>query len=115
MSDNLRRLLVIGGSLVAVVVVAVAGLYVLGGRGPHGQPHGGILARLERGLRGLTNGTTPPKVAQGEDFAFRRLEVDTTKPQAEACFVFTRDLDASGKTHYEDYFSIDPETRSEEH
>jgi uncharacterized protein YfaS (alpha-2-macroglobulin family) len=115
MSDNLRRLLIIGGSVVAIVFVALAGLYVLGGRGPGGQPNGGILARLESGLSALTASVTPPKVAQGEDFAFRRLEVDTTKPQAEACMVFTRDLDASGKTHYEDYFSIDPETRTAVH
>jgi hypothetical protein len=47
----------------------------------------------------------------GENFAFRRLEIDTSKPQAEACLVFTRTLDASGKTHYQDYLSFDPETR----
>ena len=28
-----------------------------------------------------------------------------------ACLVFTRDLDVSGRTHYDDYFSIDPATR----
>ncbi|HWA92928.1 MAG TPA: alpha-2-macroglobulin [Rhizomicrobium sp.] len=116
MSSNLRRLLVIGGSLAVIVVAALAGLYVIGGRGPHGQPNGGILARLQSGLSALTESVTPPKLAQnGEAFAFRRLEIDTTKPQAEACFVFTRDLDASGKTHYEDYFSIDPQTRTAVH
>ena len=41
----------------------------------------------------------------------RRLEIDVSKPQAEACLVFTRALDASGKTHYEDYLSIDPALR----
>ncbi len=115
MSDTLRRLLIIGGSVVAVVVVALAGLYVLGGRGPHGQPNGSILARLENGLGALTGSVTAPRIAQGGEFVFRRLELDTTKPQAEACFVFTRDLDASGRTHYQDYFSIDPQTRTAVH
>ena len=58
---------------------------------------------------------TPAQMAEAPDFAFRRLEIDTTKPQAEACLVFTRSLDASGRTHYEDYFSIDPETRVAAH
>src|SRR6185312_15887815 len=103
MENNMRRLLVIGGAVVAIVVAALAGLYVLGGRGPNGQPNGSLLARLENGLSTITSGLSPPKTAtagEGETFAFRRLEVDTTKPQAEACLVFTRDLDASGKTHY---------------
>ena len=118
MEQNMRRLLVVGGAVVAIVVAALGGLYVLGGRGPNGAPNGGILARLESGLGSLTASLSPPKTApagEGETFAFRRLEVDTTKPQAEACFVFTRDLDASGKTHYLDYVSIDPETRVAAH
>ncbi|MEY4880408.1 MAG: hypothetical protein RJB62_1877 [Pseudomonadota bacterium] len=43
------------------------------------------------------------------EFAFRRLEIDTSQPQAQACLVFTRTLDASGLTHYEDYLGITPE------
>src|SRR6185312_16073626 len=118
MENNMRRLLVVGGAVVAIVVAALAGLYVLGGRGPNGQPNGSLLARLENGLSTITSSLSPPKTAtagEGETFAFRRLEVDTTKPQAEACLVFTRDLDASGKTHYLDYVSIDPETRVAAH
>jgi len=110
MGQNMRRLLIIGGTVFAIVVAGLAGLYVIGGKTPQGQ-QGGILQRLASGFSSITSGLTPPKVALGGEFAFRRLEVDTTKPQAEACFVFTRDLDASGKTHYEDYLAIDPATR----
>ena len=110
MGQNMRRLLMIGGTVVVIVLAGLAGLYVIGGKTPQGQ-QGGILQRLASGFNSITAGLTPPKVAQGGEFAFRRLEVDTTKPQAEACFVFTRDLDASGKTRYEDYLAIDPATR----
>ncbi len=43
-------------------------------------------------------------------FEFRRLEVDTSKVEAEACLVFTAPLDETGKTHYGDYLAINPET-----
>jgi hypothetical protein len=42
-------------------------------------------------------------------FAFRRVEVETTGELPEACIVFTRRLDATGKTKYQDYLGIDPE------
>jgi alpha-2-macroglobulin len=115
MGENNRRFLIIGGSVLAVVVAALVGLYVLGGRGPNGQANGNIFTRLAAGLSSITTGVTPVQVAQGGDFVFRRMEVDTTKAQAEACLVFTRDLDASGKTRYEDYISIDPTTRTATH
>ena len=44
-------------------------------------------------------------------FAFRRLEIETTGPQPEACLVFTRKLDSSGTVKYEDYLKFDPETK----
>jgi len=56
-----------------------------------------------------TTGQMPEAIAP--EFAFRRLEIDTSKPQAEACLVFTRTLDESGKTHYEDYLAFDPPTQ----
>ena len=59
----------------------------------------------------ITGAMTPEQIAAAPEFAFRRLEIDTTKAQPEACLVFTRYLDQSGHTHYEDYLSIDPETR----
>ena len=40
-----------------------------------------------------STGQIPEAIAP--EFAFRRLEIDTTKAQAEACLVFTRNLDAS--------------------
>src|SRR5436190_22359880 len=35
-------------------------------------------------------------------FAFRRLEIETTGSEPEACLVFTRKLDSSGTVNYED-------------
>lgn len=59
----------------------------------------------------VVEGLTPAQMAEAPEFAFRRLEIDTSKPEAEACLVFTRKLDASGRTRYEDYLSFRPETR----
>jgi len=115
MGQGMRRLLIIGGTVIVIVLAGVAGLYVIGSRTPAGQ-QGGILQRVASGFQSLTASLTPGKMAQnGAEFAFQRLEIDTTKPQAEACFVFTRDLDASGKTHYEDYLAIDPATKTVTH
>jgi uncharacterized protein YfaS (alpha-2-macroglobulin family) len=104
-----RRLLLIGGAVAAGVILVVAILYYMGG-GTTG-PSGGFFARLSGGLSRVTGAMTPEQMAASPEFAFRRLEIDTTKPQAEACLVFTRYLDQSGKTHYEDYLTIDPKTR----
>ncbi|MEI9991886.1 MAG: alpha-2-macroglobulin [Rhizomicrobium sp.] len=111
--DNNRRFVMIGGGILAVIAVVTGVLYFLGGKNtPLGA---GFFSRIANGLSSVTGSMTPAQMAQAPYFAFRRLEVDTTKPQAEACLVFTRSLDASGKTHYEDYFSIDPETKVASH
>ena len=44
-------------------------------------------------------------------FAFRRLEIETTGSEPEACLVFTRKLDATGAVKYEDYLKFDPDTK----
>jgi uncharacterized protein YfaS (alpha-2-macroglobulin family) len=104
---------VIAGGVVAVIAIIVATLYILGGKST--EPGNDFLARLQNGLSSVTGTLAPAQIAEAPNFVFRRLEIDTTKPQAEACLVFTRNLDASGRTHYEDYFSIDPETRVASH
>jgi uncharacterized protein YfaS (alpha-2-macroglobulin family) len=102
MTKNQRLLLFIGGGVAAVLAVLLVTAYILGGRGGQGA---GVLARLQNGIAAVTGSVSPE---QAGDFAFRRLDVDVSKAQAEACMVFTRALDASGRTHYEDYISIDP-------
>ena len=44
-------------------------------------------------------------------FAFRRLEIETTGSEPEACLIFTRKLDSTGNVKYEDYLKFDPETK----
>ena len=105
-----RRPVLIGGAIAAVIVLAIAALYFLGGQN---GSRGGFLGRLQGGLSNVAGtATTPQQMVESPEFSFRRLEVDTTKAQPEACLVFTRQLDQSGRTHYEDYLSIDPETRT---
>jgi alpha-2-macroglobulin len=104
-----RRVFLIGGAIAAVLIIAAGGLYYLGGR--HGG-EGGFFARIASGIESVTGaspgGTT---AANSGEFAFTRLDIDTSKPQAEACLAFNQPLDVSGKTHYEDYLAIDPATR----
>ncbi|MGC9952974.1 MAG: alpha-2-macroglobulin [Rhizomicrobium sp.] len=103
-----RWILIGGGAGVAVILAAVVTLYVLGGRGTSG---GGFFDRLANGISTVTSGVVPTTAEAGAEFAFHRVDIDTSQPQAVACLVFTQNLDASGRTHYEDYFSIDPQTR----
>ncbi|MDE2350537.1 MAG: alpha-2-macroglobulin family protein [Alphaproteobacteria bacterium] len=111
----MRRFLIIGTTAVIVLALLAGALYTLGGRGvprgPAGVGQNGIIARIQRGFSAATGGTSTPTPPPPPEFAFHRLDIDTSKPQAEACLVFTRKLDDSGKTHYEDYLSIKPETR----
>ncbi|HTO40388.1 MAG TPA: alpha-2-macroglobulin, partial [Rhizomicrobium sp.] len=89
-------------ALAAVFGAWQAGLIGTGENVPNGKS-GGFLSDL-------INPQSPQHLAEAPEFAFRRLEIDTSKPRAEACLVFTRKLDASGRTHYEDYFTVDPKT-----
>jgi uncharacterized protein YfaS (alpha-2-macroglobulin family) len=107
----IRRLFIIGGAAVFVLFAVVGVLYYMGGNSPNGAS-GGFFSRIAGGMSSVTGQQqTLAQMAASPEFAFRRLEVDTTKAQAEACLVFTRDLDQSGHTHYEDYLTIDPETK----
>jgi uncharacterized protein YfaS (alpha-2-macroglobulin family) len=108
MGQYRRWLLIGGGALVSVVLAVVVTLYVLGGE--H-APGSGVFSRIASGLDYVSAGVKP-KAAEAEGpFAFHRVDVDTTKSAPEACLVFTRALDATGRTHYQDYVSIDPQTR----
>ncbi|HVP85774.1 MAG TPA: alpha-2-macroglobulin [Rhizomicrobium sp.] len=104
----MKRSLAVAVAVFAAALVVVLGAWHFGyigqrGAGQAGGPVGNFIT-------GLVGGQTPEQMAQAPTFAFRRLEIDTSKPQAEACLVFTRTLDGSGKTHYEDYFTVDPKT-----
>ena len=104
----IRRVFLIGGAILAVLVIAAGGLYFLGGRK---NASGGFFERIASGIQSVTGTPSAGATGPGGDFVFTRLDIDTTKPQAEACLGFTHPLDATGKTHYEDYLAIDPKTR----
>src|ERR1700685_3540665 len=105
-----RRPFWIGGAIAAVLIVVIGVLYYLGGRNG-GETPGSFLERLAKGVTSVTQTMTPSQMAASPEFAFHRLEIDTSQAQAQACLVFTRALDVSGKTHYEDYLTVDPKTR----
>jgi alpha-2-macroglobulin len=109
---NNRNWLLIGGGIAAAIVIVVGALYLMGAGGT-----GGLFSRIASSMSSGTGTTTmtPGEMASSPYFAFRRLEVDTSKAQAEACLVFTRNLDASGRTHYEDYFTVDPQVKVASH
>ncbi len=98
-NSNQNRIVLAAAAIAAVMVAVLAALYAAGGHG------GGFMARLQSGLSSVTGGSlssvtggspgarTQPQA--GGPFAFRRLEIDVSKPQAEACLYFSRTLDAS--------------------
>ena len=85
MNKNQRLLLIAGGAVAAVLAMVLVAVWLLGGRA--GDQNAGMFARLQSGLSAVTSGLTPPPLEAARDCAFRRLEIDVTKPQAEACLV----------------------------
>ncbi len=92
------------------------------------KPVSGPVARADNAPVTKADGTVVPAIAPGEviqpakphepyvapanpDFAFRRLEIDTSKDTPEACLVFTRELKTDGSVKYEDYLAFDPEVQ----
>src|ERR1700678_2815716 len=104
----IRRVFLIGGTIAAVLILVLGGLYFLGERK---GGSGDFFARIASGFQTVTGAAHTELGMPSGEFAFTRLDIDTTKPQAEACLAFSQALDVSGKTHYEDYLAIDPKTR----
>ena len=52
-----------------------------------------------------------PAAAPNEPFAYRRLAIDSSRPEAEACLSFNKPL-ATGDVKYADYVRISPEVKS---
>jgi uncharacterized protein YfaS (alpha-2-macroglobulin family) len=68
--------------------------------------------------RPATPATTPTPVTQpvpvavpSEPFSYRRLTIDSSRPEAEACLAFNKPL-ATGDVRYADYVRIAPEVKS---
>ncbi len=64
-----------------------------------------------------TRATAPTPIAQpaaapNEAFAYRRLAIDSTRTEGEACFYFNKPLATSDTVKYGDYVKITPEVKS---
>jgi alpha-2-macroglobulin len=99
-----------GGALFAVVLAVAVSLYLLGGKSSTGESNGGVFTRIAGGLDVVSSGfsLSPPAAEAEAEFAFHRVDIDTSKAEPVACLVFTRALDASGQTKYKDYLALDP-------
>src|ERR1700730_10434663 len=53
-----------------------------------------------------------PKPAPNEAFAYRRLDIDSSHPDAEACLFFNKSLETGGTVKYADYMRITPDVKS---
>ncbi len=53
-----------------------------------------------------------PKPAPNEAFAYRRLSIDSSHPDAEACLFFNKPLETGDGVKYGDYVRITPEVKS---
>ena len=116
---------------VLAVIAALAGGYFIGGKyglGGGGAQQASSTPAPAAGSEAPTVDLAAPTPAAGTpvepakarepyvapkdvDFAFRRLEIDTSKDQPEACLVFTREMKTDGSVRYEDYLAFDPEAQ----
>ena len=90
--------------LLAAVILVAGGVLYWGER-PQGtvqDPDGNVpvLADTE------TPAMAPPAEIS-DDFVFRRVNIETSQELPSACLVFSKTLDASGTTRYEDYIRLE--------
>ena len=53
-----------------------------------------------------------PAVAPAEPFSYRRVGIDSSRAEGEACLYFNKPLVADDSVKYGDYFLIEPEVKS---
>ena len=111
----MQRVLIVSAVVVALTSAIFLAVHSAGPRPIAQYDDGAALTGSTSGTSGSTITAGGPVTATPETpapyFAFRRLEVQTSGDEPEACLVFTRKLDASGATHYEDYLKFDPEAK----
>ncbi|MFM9863964.1 MAG: alpha-2-macroglobulin family protein [Micropepsaceae bacterium] len=106
----MQRVLIVLAVVVALTAAIFLAVRYVGQQGGLQVADGSTIT----GDSGTTGTTTEgPITATPEPpapyFAFRRLEVQTSGDEPEACLVFTRKLDNTGATKYEDYLKFDPQ------
>lgn len=94
-----------------IIAVAIIGALALVGliatlSSRHGENQPSARSESPSGGPSPSNGSGT--VSASNVFSFHRLEIDTSHKNGEACLVFTADLDASGKTRYTDYLTLNP-------
>jgi alpha-2-macroglobulin len=100
----------IGIAIAAVLAIAVGGYLLYNQLSPSGVTTTPVTVSDGPQQSPLPTVTAPEyKEAPTPEFAFRRLEIQTSQEVPEACLVFTRKLDSTGKTRYEDYLALEPQ------
>ncbi len=98
-------------AIIGIALVALIGLIITFGVSQKEEqpPVSGEQAAGEAGEAG--EAPSAGVLGKAAALEFRRLEVDTSKIEAEACLVFTAHSVEAGKTKYGDYLKFDPETQ----
>ncbi len=110
----MQRLVIVAAVVIALVSAVFLSVRYVGQQMPQG-PSEEFETTSTTGTPGTPAGDTSATLVTSSPekpapfFAFRRLEVQTSGEAPEACLVFTRKLDNSGATKYEDYLKFDPE------
>src|SRR5262245_20082962 len=102
----MQRVLIVLAVVVALMAAVFLAVRFVGQQQGTGETADTTTTEGTTGVAGTTPGEGPVTAtpeAPAPYFAFRRLEVQTSGETPEACLVFTRKLDNSGKTKYEDY------------
>lgn len=107
----MQRVLIALAVVVALTAAVFLAVRYFGQRMPVDVAESPTTTSGTTGTTGSTGPVTAAPEAPAPYFAFRRLEVQTSGDEPEACLVFTRKLDNSGATKYEDYLTFDPEAR----
>src|SRR5262245_49654086 len=101
MNQKIRYLLLGCLAVVALAAAFFAGLVFAGKDAPRSRRIGRLYSVIQV-VAGMG------RSAADGDVAFLLVEVDTSNADAEACLVFTRRLDNSGKAQYQDFLALDP-------
>jgi len=91
--------------LLAAIVLVAGGIF-LWSEPPQDTADGPTIAEPVAETGETTPATVQP-VAAGDDFVFRRVNIDTSQELPSACLVFSQNLDNTGAVKYEDFIRFE--------